>query len=296
MSFVLIRGGGDIASGVVVRLHQSGFPVMITELPKPLAVRRRICFASAVYAGSIRVEDCLAWRVDDPIETPQLIDQIAAKGGIPVLVDPDGEAIKEFRPKVVVDGRMLKRHLVRQADAAQMLIGLGPGFVAGENCDAVIETSFGSSMGTVIWKGPAQPNNSMPERIAGHQESRVLRAPVDGPVKTYTKIGDHVVAGQTIAEVDGHFITAAFSGILRGLIYPGLRVKSGMRIGEIDPRDDESLCAQITDKSRVVAGGVLEAISSKFDLLDFTDRSTAAVQSVSLKVNGNSENRTLSRL
>jgi xanthine dehydrogenase accessory factor len=295
MSFVLIRGGGDLASGVALRLHQSGFPVMITELPKPLAVRRRVCFASAVYAGTIRVEDCLAWRVDDPIETPQLIDTIAAKGGIPVLVDPDGEAIKEFRPKVVVDGRMLNRHLVRQADAAQMLIGLGPGFVAAENCYAVIETNRGNSMGTVIWEGAAQPDNSMPEKIAGHQEVRVLRAPIDGQVKTYLKIGDHLVTGQTIAEVDGHFITAGLSGVLFGLIYPGLTVKSGTRIGAIDPRDDESLCVQITDKSRAVAEGVLEAIRSKFDLLDFTDRSAAAVQSVPLKVNGNSENRTLSR-
>jgi xanthine dehydrogenase accessory factor len=278
MSFVLVRGGGDLASGVALRLHQSGFPVMIIELPQPLAVRRRVCFASAVYAGSIRVEDCLAWRVDDPIETPQLIDRIAAKGGIPVLVDPCGESIKEFRPKVVVDGRMLKRPMVRRADPAQMLIGLGPGFVAGENCDVVIETSFGASMGAVKWNGPAQPDDSTPEKIAGHQDVHVLRTPVDGQVKTYAKIGDHLVTGQTIAEVDGHFITAALSGILFGLIYPGLTVKSGTRIGAIDPCENESLCVQITDKSRAVAEGVLEAVTSKFDLLDFSDRSAAAVQ------------------
>jgi xanthine dehydrogenase accessory factor len=269
MSFVLIRGGGDLASGVALRLHHSGFPVMITELPKPVAVRRNVCFASAVFAGSVQVEDCLARRVDDPTETPQLINRIADEGGIPVLVDPSGEAIKFLQPKVVIDGRMLKRHLARKPDEAQMLIGLGPGFIAGENCDAVIETNRGISMGTVIWEGPAEPNNSKPQEIDGRQEERILRAPADGKVKTYAAIGDHVVTGQKIAEVDGHFVLAAFNGILRGLIYPGLTVKQGMRIGDLDPRDDPHVCSRTSDKSRAVGGGVLEAVCSKFDLQDF---------------------------
>ena len=295
MSFVLVRGGGDLASGVALRLHQSGFPVMITELPKPLAVRRSVCFASAVYAGSVRVEDCLAWRVDDPIETPLLIDRIAAEGGIPVLVDPVGEAIDLFRPKVVVDGRMLKRHLAPKPNAIQMLIGLGPGFVAGENCDAVVETNRGTSMGNVIWKGPAEPNNSKPQEILGKQEERVLRAPVDGRVKTYAKIGDYVVTGQTVAEVDGHFISAAFNGVVRGMVYPGVTVRRGMRIGDLDPREDPRLCAQISDKSRAVAGGVLEAICSKFSLLDFSDKSVGAAQAAPLNISGYTENSIFSR-
>ena len=135
MSFVLIRGGGDLATGVALHLHQSGLPVIISELPMPLAVRRRVCFATAVYAGSVRVENCLACRVDDPIETPLLIDRWVAEGTIPVLIDPEGEAVKLFHPKVVVDGRMLKRHLGRQPVPVPLLIGLGPGFVAGENCE-----------------------------------------------------------------------------------------------------------------------------------------------------------------
>jgi xanthine dehydrogenase accessory factor len=295
MSFVLVRGGGDLASGVALRLHQSGFPVMITELPKPLAVRRSVCFASAVYAGSARVEDCLAWRIDDPIETPLLIDRIAAEGGIPVLVDPDGEAISLFRPKVVVDGRMLKRHLERRSDAVQMMIGLGPGFVAGENCDAAVETNRGISMGNVIWKGATEPNNSKPQEVLGKQEARVLRAPVDGRVNAYAKIGDYVVTGQTIAEVDGHFVSAAFNGIVRGLIYPGVTVRRGTRIGDLDPREDPRLCAQISDKSRAVAGGVLEAICSKFSLLDFDDTNVGAVKSVPMNVNGHTEKSIHSR-
>jgi xanthine dehydrogenase accessory factor len=269
MPFVLIRGGGDLASGVALRLHRSGFPVMISELPMPLAVRRQVCFASAIYEGRAQVEDCLAWRVDDPVDTPQLVERIAAEGAIPVLVDPGGEAVRFFRPKVVVDGRMLKRHLARLLDRAQMLIGLGPGFVAGENCDAVVETNRGISMGSVIWEGAAEPNNSVPQAVAGQQEARILRAPVDGRVKTHAHIGDRVVTGQTIAEVDGNSVSAAFDGIVRGLIHSGLGVKRGMRLGDLDPRDDWSLCAQISDKSRAVAEGVLEAICSRFDLPDF---------------------------
>lgn len=268
MSFVLIRGGGDLASGVALYLHQYGFPVMMTELPKPLAIRRHVCFASAVYAGSARVEGCLAWRVDDPIETPMLLDRIAGEGDIPVVIDPECEAIKLFRPKVVVDCRMLKRQLKRRAEAP-LVIGLGPGFSAGQNCDAFIETNRGAAMGRVMWEGAAEPNNSTPETIEGHCEARVLRAPVDGPVKIYAQIGDRVVAGQTIAGIEGHFVAAAFNGILRGLVYPGLLAKKGMRIGDIDPRNDAALCDQTSDKSRAVGGGVLEAIRSKFDLRDF---------------------------
>jgi len=269
MSFVLVRGGGDLASGVALRLHHSGFPVMVSELPMPVAVRLHVCFASAVYAGTVKVEDCLAWRVDDPIEDPELIDRIAAEGGIPVLIDPNGDAIKLFHPKVVVDGRMLKRHLARCPDPVPMLIGLGPGFVAGDNCDVVVETNRGDSMGNVMWEGAAAPNSSIPQLIAGKQEERVLRAPADGRVRTYANIGDHVIRGQKIADVDGHFISAAFNGIVRGLIHQGASVKKGMRLGDLDPRDEPAVCDQISDKSRAVAAGVLEAICSRFDLLDF---------------------------
>jgi xanthine dehydrogenase accessory factor len=269
MSFVLVRGGGDLASGVALRLHHSGFPVMISELPMPVSVRRHVCFASAVYAGRVQVEDCQAWRVDDPVDTPELVGRIAAQGAIPVLIDPNGEAIKLFQPKVVVDGRMLKRHMARCPDPVPMLIGLGPGFVAGENCDAVVETNRGASMGSVIWDGPAEPNTSIPQNVAGRQEERVLRAPVDGRVTTYASIGDHVAAGRKVAEVAGHPVTAAFNAVLRGLIFPGSTVKKGMRIGDLDPRDQQSLCDEISDKSHAVAEGVLEAICSQFDLQDF---------------------------
>jgi xanthine dehydrogenase accessory factor len=268
MSFVLIRGGGDLASGVALRLHQAGLHVIICELPTLLAVRRRVSFASAVYAGSILVEDCLACRVDNPIDN-RLVERIVAEGTIPVLVDPDGDAIKLFQPKVVVDGRMLKRYNVRPPEPIQLLIGLVPGFVAGENCNAVVETDRSISMGRVIWKGAAEPNTSNPEAVAGHTDARVLRAPVDGQVETHVSIGDRMIAGQTIAQVNSHIVSAAFNGIVRGLIQPGLMVKKGMKIGDLDPRDDPRLCVQVSDKSLAVAGGALEVICSVFDLQEF---------------------------
>ncbi len=193
MSFVLVRGGGDLASGVALRLHQFGLPVAISELPMPVAVRRNVSFATAVYDGSVQVEDCVACRVDDPIENSLLIDRIVAGGAIPVFVDPDGDAINLLQPKVVIDARMLKRHLAPRPHSEELLIGLGPGFVAGENCDAVVETSRGSSLGCVLWQGAAQPNTSDPEEINGQKDARVLRAPVDGRVETCAHIGDHVV-------------------------------------------------------------------------------------------------------
>jgi xanthine dehydrogenase accessory factor len=266
MSFVLVRGGGDLASGVALRLHEYGLPVIISELPMPVAVHRKGCFADAVYAGRTQVEDCVACRVDDPIENSSLVARIIAGGAIPVLVDPVGEAVELFHPKVVVDGRMLSRHLAPQPHPGQLLIGLGPGFVAGENCDVVVETTCGNPMGSVLSKGAAQCNTSESQTTDGRRDECVLRAPADGRVKTYAHIGDHIATGETIAEVDGHFVIATFNGILRGLIYPGMMVKKGMKIGDLDPRDDPRLCFHVSDESRVVAEGVLEAIQSKLDL------------------------------
>jgi xanthine dehydrogenase accessory factor len=270
MPFVAIRGGGDLASGVALCLHRSGLPVVISELPEPLAVRRRVSFATAVYTGSIQVEDCLACRVDDP-EDISLIRQIIARGQIPVLIDPNGVAIKSFEPRVVIDARMTKHHQGRWLDPVQLFIGLGPGFTAGENCDAAIETNRGNSMGRVIWKGAAEANTGHPHAIAGHQDARVLRAPVDGQVETYAIIGDRLVTGQTIAQVNGHFVSAGFNGILRGLIHNGLMVKTGTKIGDLDPGDDPGLCNRVSDKALAVAGGVLEAIRSKFELSDLKE-------------------------
>jgi xanthine dehydrogenase accessory factor len=264
---VFIRGGGDLASGVALRLHRSGFKVVISELAQPLAVRRRVSFADAVYTGSINVEGCMARLVETSIHT-SLATQIMAEGLIPVLIDPNGEAIRSLHPDVIVDARMLKRSLPRDPSAVKLLIGLGPGFVAGQNCDTVIETNRGISLGRVIWEGPCEENTSMPEAVDGHKADRVLRAPADGTLVPHADIGDHIESGQIIAEVGGQAVAATMNGILRGLIHPGLYVNKGIKIGDIDPRGDPRVCTRVSDKSLAVAGGVLEAILSRLRILE----------------------------
>ena len=256
---VLVRGGGDLASGVALRLRRCGLRVMVSELPQPLAVRRRVSFAEAVHSGVAVVEDCTARLVSDAGNT-LLATEIMEKGEIPVLIDPEGEAVRHFNPAIVIDARMLKRYERSLPCSAKLMIGLGPGFVAGENCDAVIETNRGISLGRVVWKGSAASNTRVPEEIAGHREERVLRSPANGEVIAHAQICDHLERGQLIAEVGGLPVRAAFSGVLRGLIRPGVSVKNNMKIGDVDPRDDPSACIQVSDKSLAVAGGVLEAI------------------------------------
>ncbi len=262
---VLIRGGGDLASGVALRLHRCGLRIVISELPQPLAVRRRVSFAEAVYSGEISVEGVTACCIKDPGDT-QLAMAAIAEDKIPVLVDPDGDAVKNFEPNVIVDARMLKKYVEFNLDRVMLLIGLGPGFVAGENCHAVIETNRGVSMGRVTWEGSAEENTFLPEAVAERQAERVLRAPTDGVIHAHADIGDQLEAGHLIAEVNGQPVRAAFKGILRGLIHPGLCVWKNMKIGDLDPRSDPRLCSQISDKSLALGGGVLEAILSRSEL------------------------------
>ncbi len=264
---VLIRGGGDLASGVALRLHRCGLRVIISELPQPLAVRRSVSFAEAVYEGNRRVEDCEAECVADPANTA-IVLRILSEGRIPVLVDPNGDAAGRFTPDVIVDARMLKQEVQRDSHPAKLLIGLGPGFVAGSNCDVVIETNRGISMGRAIWDGPAEPNTRRPEAVAEYKSERILRAPGDGIVETQAKIGDCLEEGQLIANIGGQPVTAPLKGILRGLIHPGIRVAKGMKIGDLDPRMDPRACLQVSDKSLAVGGGVLEAILWKFRVFE----------------------------
>jgi len=258
---ILIRGGGDLATGVAVRLIHSGLRVLITELPEPLAVRRTVSFAEAIYSGEVTVEGVAAQRITDPTDTLRIL-AIFGKQKVPVLADPDCIAAKSLHPMVIVDGRMTKRPPVPIGYVPRLYIGLGPGFVAGKNCQAAIETRRGPSLGRVFWSGGPEADTGQPEG----DQARVLRAPVNGEFNTHLNIGEHVEQGQVIAEVSGQTITAPFHGILRGLIHPGLVVTEGMKIGDIDPRDDPALCQQVSDKSLSVGGGVLEAILSNVEL------------------------------
>lgn len=260
---ILIRGGGDLASGAALRLHRAGLAVVISELAQPLVVRRRVSFAEAVYAGEISVEGITARRAESANEARKTL----ARGEIPVLIDPAASSGLELRPLALVDGRMIKRPPELGREAAEMVIGLGPGFCAGENCHAVIETQRGHYLGRVIWTGTAQADTGVPESLneksAEYTSERVLRAPIEGILRAYAEIGDHVEHRQTLAEITGHRIIAPFSGVLRGLAHPELFVQRGTKIADVDPRDDPAYCFLVSDKSLAVGGGVLEALLSK---------------------------------
>jgi xanthine dehydrogenase accessory factor len=227
----------------------------VLERGQPLAVRRRVCFAEAVLSGENEVEGVLGVLVAG--------DRIAAalaKGDVvPVTVDPEGRLLATLRPQVVVDARMLKRAGEGARDDA-LLVGLGPGFVAGQDADAVIETQRGPDLGRVIWSGPAQEDSGSPASVAGVTEARVLRAPCSGTFAGSARIGDLVTAGAAVGAVDAEAVVAEISGLLRGLIAEGVPVSRGMKLGDIDPRGRAVDPARISDKARAVAAGVLEAV------------------------------------
>jgi xanthine dehydrogenase accessory factor len=262
-SIILFRGGGDLSTGVAIRLLHSGLRVVVTELAQPLAVRRTVAFAEAIYAGEITIEGITAQRVTDPTDTLRILN-ILSKQQIPVLVDPDCSAAKALHASVVVDGRMTKRPPEAIGYSPVLYIGLGPGFEAGVNCQAAIETRRSHMLGRVYWRGGPDPDTGQPD---GNPQ-RVLRAPADGEFVVHAEIGQHVEAGQIIAEVAEHTVTAPFPGVLRGLLHPGLAVTRGLKIGDIDPRDDPRLCQLVSDKSLSIGGGVLEAILSRSELRD----------------------------
>ncbi|HSG45454.1 MAG TPA: selenium-dependent molybdenum cofactor biosynthesis protein YqeB [Anaerolineales bacterium] len=253
-SFILLRGGGDLASGVALRLHRAGIRVVITELAQPLAVRRMVSFAEAVYEGEWELEGIRSKL----IEAGQLSawDETDV---IPVLIDPNADIISTFYFPVVVDARLIKSPPSPLQAGVPLHIGLGPGFSAGNNCHAVIETRRSHTLGRVYWEGAAQPDSGEPEG----DSRRVLRTPAAGIFTSNKNIGEHVNEGEVIAMIDGqHTIVSPFGGMLRGLIRDGLHVTKGLKIGDVDPRDDASLCILISDKALSIGGGVLEAVLS----------------------------------
>src|SRR4030042_173153 len=262
---VLIRGGGDLASGVAFRLYKSGFKVVIAELPKPLAVRRLACFSEAIYSGEVTVEGIVAKRVSE-IDDPLRILQLLSKGWIPVLIDPDGKSIQSVHPTVIVDARMLKTAPEPLRHSAKLYIGLGPGFIGGVNCHVVIETKRGHWLGRVLWEGPTQSDSGIPEAVGEKQANRALYSPADGTLLPIKTIGASILEREPIAEINGQPILAPFKGTLRGLIHPDVEIHQGMKIGDLDPRDDPDLVNHVSDKALAIGGAVLEAILSKPEL------------------------------
>ncbi|MBM3121411.1 MAG: EF2563 family selenium-dependent molybdenum hydroxylase system protein [Chloroflexi bacterium] len=261
---VVIRGGGDLATGAAARLHRAGFAVIITELLRPLVLRRTVALAEAVFSGETQVEDLLGRRAG----SPALAKNLALQGLLPVLIDPECDCLPDLRPVALVDARMRKQPNELGLAAAPLVVGLGPGFVAGVDCHAVVETRRGHRLGRVLWQGPAEADTRIPEAVGGQAARRVLRAPVDGAVEGLVEIGDPVKEGQVVivmggtdarAEVRAE-VRAPFDGVLRGLVHPGVEVPAGTKIGDVDPRGVPAYCWEISDKSLAVGGGVLEAL------------------------------------
>jgi xanthine dehydrogenase accessory factor len=217
-----------------------------------------VSFSQAIYDRSFDVEGVRAEHAANCDDALKLVH----RGVVPVLIDPDCQMMAELHPDVLVDARMLKHAQESLWESVPLLIGLGPGFFAGENCHAVIETVRGPFLGRVIWNGPAEKNSGIPDPVGSYQDERVLRAPTDGVIVTKAFIGDRLSAGDLVAEVGGLPVRSPFACVLRGLIHDGLEVSKGLKIGDVDPRDDLRLCWLVSDKSLAVGGGVLEAILS----------------------------------
>jgi xanthine dehydrogenase accessory factor len=262
---VLIRGGGDLASGVAFRLYKSGFRIVITELAKPLTVRRLASFSEAIFSGETTVEGITAKRVNE-IDDRLRVLQLLSKGRIPIMVDPEGKTIQSIHPTVIIDARMLKVAPEALKHNAKLYIGLGPGFVGGKNCHVAIETQRGPWLGRAIWDGPTQTDSGVPEAVSNRNSERVLYSPTDGKITLYKQIGDAVIKGDVLGEINQQKIYAPFDGILRGLIHPEVDIQKGMKIGDLDPRNDPKLCNHFSDKALAIGGGILEAILSKVEL------------------------------
>ena len=256
-TLVLIKGAGDLTTGVAYRLHRSGFPLLMTELPTPLMVRRAVSFGQAVFDGETTVEGVTARRVES-IQTGLAL----AYGGevIPVLVDPEGRLVEAADPTVLVDGIMAKHNTGTCITDAPLVIALGPGFTAGVDCHAAIETNRGHWLARILYEGSPQPDTKTPGKVKGHAKGRVIRAPADGYLRPVAHVGDRLRKGDLIGQVNDHKIHAMFDGVLRGLIHPSVPVTKGLKIGDLDPRDIDRHCFTVSEKSLAIGGAVLEAI------------------------------------
>ncbi len=266
-ALVLLRGGGDLASGLALRLHRAGIQVVITELAQPLAVRRTVAFAESVYEGRHTIEGVSARLV-----TPDQLPAALEAGEIPVLVDPDATILlsslrhgsrQAFVFPVVIDARLIKQPPAPLPVSVPLHIGLGPGFHAGVNCDAAIETRRSHTLGRVYWSGATQADSGQPEG----DPRRVLRAPSDGILAGKAKIGEHVEERQVVAVISEQYpVISSIQGVLRGLIRDGIPVTKGLKIGDVDPRDDPSACVLVSDKALSIGGAALEAILTKQEI------------------------------
>jgi len=249
----LLRGGGDIATGIAWRITRAGWPVIVCELADPLTVRRTVSMSTAVSDGRVDVEGMIGRRAGSPEEAME----IARDGDVGVIVAPE---LPDLAADVVIDARLAKHNIDTHIDDAQLVIGVGPGFTGGVDCHAVVETMRGHHLGRVIWNGPAAANTGIPGQLGGRGAERVLRAPVGGRVVWLHEIGDTVTEQAPLGRMGDEELRAPFAGVIRGLIAADTHVDAGQKIGDIDPRADPTACHEISDKSLAVGGGVVEAV------------------------------------
>ena len=249
----IVRGGGDLATGIIYRLWRCGFRVLSLETHAPLVVRRTVSAASAVFDGSCVIDGM-------PVRKISSAEEVFLSGDVSVLVDPEGDSLKELRPNLLVDAIMAKRNTGTAINMAPLVIGIGPGFTAKVDVHYVVETKRGHYLGRLISDGGAIPNTGIPGMEMGYTTERLLRAPADGYLTPLAEIGDHVEAGEVVGAVGRKEVRAQIRGMLRGLIHPSVYVTEGLKIGDVDPRDVREHCFSITDKALAIAGGVLEAI------------------------------------
>lgn len=254
---IVVRGGGDIATGTIYKLFQCGFPLLVLEISNPSCIRRTISFCEAVFDHEVQVEGVMARKVSSVQEAFSVYEE----GAVPVMIDPDGKSIKELSPFAVVDAILAKKNLGTTMEDAPIVLGLGPGFEAGKDVHAVIETQRGHNLGRVIYDGSASPNTGIPGVIAGYGKERVIHAPYEGVLHIEKQIGESVEQGEIIATIGGKPVTAIIPGIVRGMLREGFYTTKGFKMADIDPRlAEKENCHRISDKARCVAGGVLEAI------------------------------------
>ena len=253
---IWVRGAGDIASGVAFRLHKSGFSVVMSDLPQPTSIRRTICFSEAIVKGETTVEDVTARFAANEAEAREILQ----RGQIVLLADPTGDLARRLQPVAVIDAILAKRNLGTTMSDADIVIGIGPGFTAGVDCHAVVETMRGHTLGRVYYSGSALPDTGIPGNIAGFTLERLLRAPRAGVFRGVKQIGDVVEAGEICAYVEDEPITSRIRGVLRGLLPNGITVFEGMKSGDVDPRCERSHCFIISDKALAIGGGALEAL------------------------------------
>lgn len=252
----IVRGGGDLATGIIYRLWRAGFKVLALEIEKPLVVRRTVSAAQAIFDGEYTIEDM-------PVKKINNINDLYWNKDVSIYVDPLGKSIRYLKPDVLVDAIMAKVNIGTRIDMAPLVIGVGPGFTAKVDVDYVVETKRGHTLGRLISSGSAIPNTGIPGMEMGYTIERILRSPSDGFVKALKDIGDYVLPGEIIAYVNGYPVYAEIKGVLRGLIHPSVNTSKNLKIGDIDPKNEKKYCFSITDKALAVGGGVLEALLIK---------------------------------